>query len=117
MSAWTFTIVDGVITGLILYALVRLRMVYGPIAARRWGRWGRRAVWAILIAAMVIIAEVDLMWLRHRLDQDQDVLSLLPYEVTYAALLLGIGLILVCGRIVRRRVSRNRNSAPASKPD
>ena len=117
MSAWAITVIDGVFTGLVLYGLVRLRMKFGPIAARRWGQWGRRGVWVVLIGAMVIIAEADLLWLRNRLEQDVALLSIRRFEVTYAVLLLIIGLLLVCARIFRRRALRGEKCTKAGEPE
>jgi hypothetical protein len=117
MSAWAITVIDGVFTGLVLYGLVRLRMKFGPIAARRWGRWGRRAVWVLLIATMVIIAEADLLWLRNRLEQDFALLSIRRFEVTYAVLLLIVGLLLVGRRIHRRRALKSEKRTNAGEPD
>jgi hypothetical protein len=109
MSAWLVTVVDGLITGLALYALVRLRMKYGPIAARRWGIWGRRAVWVLLIAAMVIVAEADLILLRKRLEAMGAIVPIWHYEATYAVLLLTVGLFLIGRRIRRRRAMADEN--------
>lgn len=117
MTAWTVAVVDGIVTGLILYGLVRLRMKFGPIAAQRWGVWGRRAVWAVLIAAMVIVAETDLIWLRGHLQQTDESLPTWHYEATYAAVLLTVGMLLVFGRILSRRAKKNANGTQAREPN
>lgn len=103
MSPWVVTVLDGVLTGLALYGLVRLRMHFGPVAAERWGVWGRRAVWILLITSMVIVAELDLIWLRNWLERNEVAGPLWRYEALFALLLLIVGLGLVCGRIFRRR--------------
>lgn len=106
MSAWTITVIDGLLTGFGLYALVRLRMYLGPIAGRRFGTWGRRTVWILLIAAMVILAEFDLIWLRDRLEQTHATGTRWHYEAVYALIILAVGFSLVCGRVLRRRVTQ-----------
>jgi hypothetical protein len=111
MSPWVVTVLDGLFTGLVLYGLVRLRMQFGPMAARRWGVWGRRAVWIILIFLMVVVAEADLLWLRNRLEPIDGLLPMWRYEAIYAVLILVVGLGLVCGRIFRRRAMQKRNRA------
>lgn len=111
MSPWAITVFIGVLTGIGLYALVRLRMLTGPIAAQRWGVWGRRAVWIALIAAMVALAELDLIWLRGWLEKVETVRPRWHYEAAFALLLLFVGLGLVCGRVYRRRVLKKRDAA------
>lgn len=106
MSAWIITIIDGLLTGTGLYALVRLRMYLGPIAGRKFGAWGRRAVWVLLIAAMVIIAELDLIWLRDWLDKANAPSTRWYYEAVYATIFLTIGLALVRWRVLQRRSKR-----------
>ena len=103
MSAWIISIVDGLLTGIGLYALVRLRMYLGPIAGRRLGLWGRRVVWVLLIGAMVIVAELDLTWLRDWLERTNVRGTRWYYEAVYACTLLAIGLALVGWRVLRRR--------------
>ena len=107
MSAWTITIIDGLLTGLGLFALVRLRMYLGPSAGRRFGTWGRRTVWILLITAMVILAEFDLIWLRNRLEQSDATGTRWHYEAVYALIILAVGLVLVCGRVLRRRAAQS----------
>ena len=82
--------------------LVRLRMYLGPIAGRKFGRWGRRAVWIVLIGAMVILAELDLIWLRDRVAQADATGTGWHYEAVYALVLLALGLALVCLRVIQR---------------
>jgi hypothetical protein len=108
MSAWTTTAIVGLVTALGLYALVRLRMYFGPIAADRFGKWGRRSVWILLITAMVVLAEFDLIWLRGWLEQTHASGTSWHYEAVYAVLILVVGLALVCGRILRRRASERK---------
>lgn len=108
MSAWVVTIIDGFLTGLGLYALVRLRMYLGPIAGQRYGAWGRRTVWTVLIIAMIVLAEIDLIWLRAWLEQTNATGARWHYEAVFALLIISVGLALVCGHIVkRRRIQRN----------
>lgn len=102
MSAWLISIIDGLLTGTGLYALVRLRMYLGPIAGRTFGIWGRRAVWVLLIAAMVILAEFDLTWLRDWLEKTNAAGTRWYYEAVYALILLAVGLALVRWRVLRR---------------
>jgi len=101
MSAWIFTIVDGLLTGIGLYVLVRLRMYLGPVAGVKFGIWGRGAVWVLLIAAMVILAEFDLNWLRDRLDETNAPGIRWYYEAVYASVFLAVGLALVRWRVLR----------------
>jgi len=115
MSAWVVTILDGVLTGLGLYGLVRLRMYLGPIAAERYGNWGRRVVWIGLISAMVILAEIDLIWLRSWLEQSNATGTRWHYEATFAALILCVGLGLVFVRIVKRRAEQGQTVSDASE--
>jgi hypothetical protein len=102
MSAWIISIIDGLLTGIGLYALVRLRMYLGPIADRKLGIWGRRAVWVLLIAAMVIVAELDLTWLRDWLEEANAPGTRWYYEAVYAATFLAVGLALVRWRVLKR---------------
>lgn len=102
MSAWLVSILDGLLTGIGLYALVRLRMYLGPIAGRQFGVWGRRAVWVLLIAAMVGLAEMDLLWLRGWLDQSNASATRWHYEAVFAITLLTVGFALVCCRVLLR---------------
>lgn len=102
MSAWLVSITDGVLTGIGLYALVRLRMYLGPIAGRKFGIWGRRAVWVLLIAAMVGLAEIDLLWLRSWLERSDLSENRWHYEAVFAATLLLVGFALVCCRVLVR---------------
>jgi hypothetical protein len=117
MSAWVVTVLDGLITGMALYGLVRLRMKFGPIADRKWGTWGRRTVWILLITVMVIVAEADLIWLRNRLEFIDALLPIWRYEATYAVLFLTVGLLLVCRRIFTRRAMKNENCTKAGGPN
>jgi hypothetical protein len=116
MSAWLITVLDGLITGAALYGLVRLRMKFGPIADRKWGTWGRRTVWILLIAAMVVVAEADLIWLRNRLELDDALLPVWHYEVAYALLFLTVGLFLVCRRIFTRRAMKKKSELHQIRP-
>lgn len=102
MSAWLISIIDGLLTGFGLYALVRLRMYLGPVAGRKFGTWGRGAVWVILISAMVILAEFDLTWLRDWLEKSNTTGTHWYYEAVYALTLLVVGLALVRWRVLRR---------------
>lgn len=102
MYAWIVTIIDGFLTGIGLYALVRLRMYLGPIAGRKFGIWGRRAIWVLLIGVMVILAELDLSWLRDRLDKTNATGTRWYYEVVYALVFLAVGYTLVRWRVLRR---------------
>ena len=77
-------------------------MFLGPIAGRKFGMWGRRAVWVLLIAAMVILAELDLTWLRDWLERTNATGTRLYYEAVYASTLLFVGFALVCWRVLRR---------------
>lgn len=102
MSAWLISVIDGLLTGVGLYLLVRLRMVLGPIADRRFGQWGRGTVWVLLIAAMVALAELDLLWLRSWLETADAPGIRWHYEAVFAATLLLVGFALVCCRVLRR---------------
>ena len=115
MSAWVVTIIDGVLTGLGLYGLVRLRMYLGPIASRRYGTWGRRGVWIGLIAAMVILAEIDLIWLRAWLEQNNATGTRWHYEAAFAALILCVGLGLVFARIIKTRAEQSPGTSDAGE--
>jgi hypothetical protein len=86
-------------------------MYLAPIAGRRFGRWGRRAIWVVLIAAMVILAELDLRWLRDRLEQTNATGPRWYYEAVYAAVFLAVGYSLVRWRVLRRA------SQQGSQPD
>jgi len=105
MSAWLVSIIDGALTGLGLYLLVRLRMYLGPIAGQRFGIWGRGAVWLLLLSGMVVLAEVNLIWLQDRLEQVHASGIRWHYEVAYALTVLLVGLVLVGRRVLRRRLS------------
>ena len=78
-------------------------MYLGPIAGRRLGKWGRRAVWVVLIGAMVIVAELDLSWLRDWLEKSDAPGTRWYYEAVYACTLLAVGLTLIGLRVLRRR--------------
>jgi len=106
MSAWIVSIVVGVLTGIGLYGLVRLRMFLGPIVGRKFGVWGRRTVWVLLISAMVVLAELDLVWLRDWLENSDPPGSSWYYEAVYASTLLAVGLALVCRRVLWRPSKR-----------
>lgn len=106
MSAWLISIIDGLLTGFGLYALVILRMYLGPVAGRRFGTWGRGAVWVLLISAMVILAELDLTWLRAWLETTNTTGTRWYYEAVYAVTLLVVGLSLVRWRVLRRPSKR-----------
>ena len=116
MSAWIISISVGLLTGLGLYVLVRLRMYLGPAANRKFGTWGRRAVWIILISGMVILAEYDLLWLRNWLQQAQASGTGWHYEAVYALLILAVGLVLVCRRVLLRRTKTQGNKSSSRKP-
>lgn len=88
-------------------------MYLGPIVGRRFGVWARRAVWLVLIAAMVILAELDLLWLRGRLEQTQATGTRWHYEAVYALTLVALGLVLVCKRVLRR--TKIRGDQPDTK--
>ena len=103
MSAWAVTIIDGVITGLGLYALVRVRMHLGPIARDRFGEWGRRGVWILLILSMVALAETGLIWLRFWIEQYTEIGTSWRHEASFALIILIVGLALVCIHVARRR--------------
>jgi hypothetical protein len=81
-------------------------MYLGPVAGRRFGTWGRRAVWIVLISAMVILAEFDLIWLRGWLEQTDVIGTRWHYEAVYALVLLAVGLALVCGRVLQRTMAQ-----------
>jgi hypothetical protein len=110
ISAWTVTIIDGLLTGLGLYSLVLLRMFLGPIAGRRFGDSGRRAVWVLLILAMVVLAEFDLQWLRGWLDENDVPGARWYYEAVYASILVAVGLTLVRWRTRRCPAKQNVES-------
>lgn len=110
MSPWTITFIDGVLTGLGLYLLVRLRIYLGPVAGRKWGAWGRWSVWLLLIAGMVVLAELNLLWLRRRLEEIHADGVHWHYEAVYAATILAVGLGLVWVQALRNR------KAAAAKP-
>jgi hypothetical protein len=110
MSAWIVSIIDGILTGIGLYSLVILRMYFGPIAGRRFGSFGRFAVWVILISAMVILAEFDLEWLRDWLKENHAPGVLWYYEAVYAAIFLVVGLVLVRWRVLRRPAKQGDQS-------
>ena len=116
MSAWLVAILDGLLTGVGLYALVRLRMYLGPIAGRKVGIWGRSAVWVLLISAMVILAELDLIWLRDWLEGTNATGTRWYYEAVYATTLLAVGLALVCWRVLGRS-SKRRNQHGAQRDE
>lgn len=101
MSAWIVSIIDGVLTGIGLYALVRLRICLGPIAGRKFGAAGRSMVWVLLITLMVVVAEFDLKWLRDWLEQNNAPGEHWHYEAVYAFILLAVGLALVRWRVLR----------------
>lgn len=77
-------------------------MYLGPIAGRKLGIWGRRAVWVLLIAAMVIVAELDLAWLRNWVEITDAPGTGWYYEAVYASTFLVVGLALVRWRVLRR---------------
>lgn len=112
MSAWLISIIDGLLTGIGLYALVRLRMYLGPIAGQKFGTWGRGAVWVLLIAAMVILAEFDLSWLRDWLQKTDTSGTHWYYEAVYALTLLVVGLALVRRRVLRQRLKQGDPPIP-----
>lgn len=115
MSPWAITFIDGVLTGFGLYLLVRLRIYLGPIAGRKWGAWGRAGVWLALIAGMVALAELNLLWLRGRLEQIHADGVRWHYEAVYALTILVVGLVLVWERTLRRRGAPPK--PPAIPPD
>lgn len=86
-------------------------MYLGPVAGRRFGAWGRRAVWIVLIAAMVILAELDLILLRGWIEQTDAIGTRWHYEAVYALVLVVFGLALVCGRVL------HRTSTQGDQPD
>jgi hypothetical protein len=102
MKHWLVATGDGIFLGLILYALVRLRMFLGPILKQRYGNRVRQMYWLITLAAMVLMANTALFLLQKYLSDPLLPANHLMIEMWFALLALAVPIILIFRRINRK---------------
>jgi hypothetical protein len=107
---WFIDVLAGFILALGLYALVRLRMVVGPWMRARYGGWARWAVWVLVAALMVLLANLELIALREILHSWFKFESLLAHEMIFAIVALLGGYFLV-SRYVRRQGKKDSSNS------
>ena len=97
MIHWLISMLLGLTVGILLYGCVRIRIIFGPLAAARFGRLGRLEVWLGCLLLMVFIAEGGLMLIRVFLAEHGTLL----HEIVFAAVALIVGVTLVAHRALK----------------
>jgi cytochrome bd-type quinol oxidase subunit 2 len=107
---WFIDVVAGGVLALGLYGLVRFRMMAGPRLRDRYGSWARWAVWVLVAALMVLLANLELIALREILHSWFKFESSLAHEIIFAIVALLGGYFLVARYVRRQRKPGSPNS-------
>lgn len=109
---WLIDMLAGLSLGLLLYWLVRFRMVAAPAMRDRFGAWARWLTWVVIALLMILVANLELFGLRQILKQRFGVNSLLVHEIIFALVALAAGYYMVSRYATRgRRLgSKDKNS-------
>jgi cytochrome c biogenesis factor len=104
---WLMTAALGLLLGLCLYGLVRLRNACLPWARGTLGQFGYWVCWLAALALMLLAANVGIILVRQLVGQSVVEVAPLPLEVcfTLVALLTGGSLALRHARNCRSRQS------------
>ena len=102
MIDWLFATASGLVLGLGLYLLTRLRGLLIPCSILHIGASARRWVWFAMLAVMVIWANLALFGLRKGLLFIQPNRSTLKFELVFAALAFALAMYLVTRRACQR---------------
>lgn len=100
---WIVDFLAGLSLALLLYWLVRFRMVAAPAMRDRFGAWARWSIWVLVAALMVLVANLELIGLRRILHDQFNIDSLLVHEIIFAMVTLIGGYLLVSRYVMRRK--------------
>jgi hypothetical protein len=99
---WVIDILAGALLALLLYGLVRFRMYFAPLMRDRFGSWARWATWFVVILLMVVIANLELIWLRQILHSIYGLRVLITHEIIFALVALAGGYFLVSRHVTKK---------------
>jgi len=105
---WIVDVLAGLLLAVLLYALVRFRMLAAPKMRDRFGSWARWAVWLIVGIFMIGIANLELIGLRQLLHEWFGEEALLLHEIVFALVALAAGYFLVARYVISK--PRDKNS-------
>jgi uncharacterized membrane protein YuzA (DUF378 family) len=101
--AWALDTAAGVALGLVLFALVRVRMVVAPWLGMKLGQWARWSVLVVVAALMIAAANFGLWALREILNQQFGLTATLLHEIVFAVVGFASGFVLLTRYVTRRR--------------
>lgn len=105
-------VLAGLFLALLLYWLVRFRMVAAPAMRDRVGAWARWLTWVVVALLMILVANLALFGLRLTLKQRFGLDSLLAHEIIFALVALAAGYFLVARYATRgRRIGAKDNNS------
>lgn len=106
---WILDVLAGVLLAVLLYGLVRFRMLVAPIMRDRFGPWARWSVWVLVAVLMIAVANLELIILRQLLHQWFGAeKSSLGHEILFVLVTLVVGYFLVARYVTGK--PRDKNS-------
>mgnify|MGYP003401641130 CR=1 FL=1 len=105
---WIVDILAGLLLAVLLYSLVRFRMLAAPVMRDRFGSWARWGIWVLVALLMIAVANLELIGLRQVLQDWFGEESLLAHEMLFALVALALGYFLVARYVIRK--PRDKNS-------
>ena len=100
---WFVDILAGLLLAVMLYWLVRFRMVMAPRMRDRYGNWARWSTWAVIIVLMIVISNLELLGLRQLLHERFGLEAVFIHELLFALVALIGGYFLVSRYATRDR--------------
>ncbi len=104
---WIVDVLAGLLLAVLLYSLVRFRMLAAPKMRDRFGAWARWGIWLLVAVSMIAVANLELIGLRRVLHEWFGAESLLPHEILFALVALVSGYFLVARYVVRKPRGKN----------
>lgn len=98
MVDWLFSMASGLVLGLGLYLLTRVRGLLIPYSIHQVGEGARHWVWLGMLAAMVVWSNLALFGLRKGLIFMEPNRSTLKFELVFAAISFLLAMYLVTRR-------------------
>lgn len=105
---WIVDVLAGLLLAVLLYLLVRFRMLAAPKMRDRFGPWARWGIWVLVAVLMIAVANLELIGLRQVLHKWIGEESMLAHEILFALVALAAGYFLVARYVIRK--PRDKNS-------
>jgi hypothetical protein len=105
---WIVSILAGLLLAFLLYWLVRLRMYVAPKMHDRYGTAARVAIWVLVGALMIAVANLELIGLHSVLIEIFGQNAILAHEILFALVALAVGYYLVARHVINK--PRDKNS-------